>query len=648
MSFAPKQFIRSVDFLSTENSINTSTGSVNIYGGMSVSKDSYLNNVIVAGNSTIANLTISGNLITSTGNTLISSQWTSIDSNTDIYFGTSANVFVGIGTTTPNFNLDISGGSRITQGLTVGSLNVNAGASITNLLNTTICTGTIIITNGITTGTINVTGTSTFQNTTVTNITSTNIIGTTVSTGNIYGTLGTISNLVATTSLSTGTLVGTTVSVGNIYGTLGTISNLVATTSFSTGTLVGTTVSTGNIYGTLGTISNFVATSITASNLRVSGNVNVTNITATTLNATGVTTSSLLASNSILTNVSVTNMNSSTNTIGTLNATGITTASLLVTNAVATNLSSGIAIFTTGLTTATLLATTSISTGLLNSTNTTITNAVATNLSSGIAIFTTGLTTATLLATTSISTGLLNSTNTTITNAVATNLSSGIAIFTTGLTSANIFVTGPGNLNGNSNTLGSIITTGGNIGIGSVTPSYKLDVNGIIRNNTDIIMSSASRATLYNDSGALQIRSGSTNMLHLNQDNSGNMSLAMGGGSVGIGTTSPGYKLHVVGDIYASGDITAFSDIRLKENIVQLIGCLDKIDNMRGVSFNRIDTGTKHIGLIAQEVESQFPELVATDQNTGLKSVNYGNVVAVLLECIRELKGEFNEFKARK
>jgi len=253
-----------------------------------------------------------------------------------------------------------------------------------------------------------------------------------------------------------------------------------------------------------------------------------------------------------------------------------------------------------------------------------------------------------LLSTTIIFSGCFYSTNTTFISAVHTTLSSGIAIFTTGLTTANIFVTGPSNLNGNSNTLGSIITTGGNVGIGSVTPSYKLDVNGIIRNNTDIIMSSASRATLYNDSGALQIRSGSTNMLHLNQDNSGNMSLAMGGGSVGIGTTSPGYKLHVVGDIYASGDITAFSDIRLKENIVQLIGCLDKIDNMRGVSFNRIDTGTKHIGLIAQEVESQFPELVATDQNTGLKSVNYGNVVAVLLECIRELKGEFNEFKARK
>ena len=148
MSFAPKQFIRSVDFLSTENAISTSTGCVNIYGGMSVSKDSYLNNMIVVGNSTVANLTITGNLRTSSGNSLISSQWTSIDSNTDIYFGTSANSFVGIGTTTPGFNLDISGGSRITGALTVGNLNVNTGATITNILNTTICTGTVIVTGG--------------------------------------------------------------------------------------------------------------------------------------------------------------------------------------------------------------------------------------------------------------------------------------------------------------------------------------------------------------------------------------------------------------------------------------------------------------------------------------------------------------------
>ena len=146
------------------------------------------------------------------------------------------------------------------------------------------------------------------------------------------------------------------------------------------------------------------------------------------------------------------------------------------------------------------------------------------------------------------------------------------------LSTVTLSVSGVSNLNGNSNTIGSIITTGGNIGVGTVTP---------------------------------------------------------------------GYKLHVSGDIYASGNITSFSDIRLKENIVQLSGCLEKINNIRGVSFDRIDTGIKHIGLIAQEVQDKFPELVSTDYNTGFKSVNYGNVVAVLLECIKELKVKVNDLNTR-
>ena len=92
------------------------------------------------------------------------------------------------------------------------------------------------------------------------------------------------------------------------------------------------------------------------------------------------------------------------------------------------------------------------------------------------------------------------------------------------------------------------VDSDGDVGIGTTNPAYKLEVNGIIKNNTDIIMSSASRLTLYNDSGALQIRSGTGSMLHLNQDNNGNVSIGLGGGFVGIGTTSPGYQLTFTGN----------------------------------------------------------------------------------------------------
>lgn len=275
MSFAPKQFIRSVDFLSTENAINTSTGCVNIYGGMSVSKDSYLTNMIVVGNSTVTNLNITGALITSTGNTLTSSQWTSIDSNSDIYFGTSANAFVGIGTTTPTFNLDISGGSRITGGLTVGNLNVNTGATITNILNTTICTGTTIVSGGITTSTIRVTGNADLSTglTTVTDLTGTNITSATIR---------------ASTLISTANLGANNVSSGTIQAsTLISTANL-ATNNFSSGTIRATTlITSANITANNFTANNLISSNITSSNLRVSGTINSGDITVGNINFTG-------------------------------------------------------------------------------------------------------------------------------------------------------------------------------------------------------------------------------------------------------------------------------------------------------------------------------------------------------------------------
>jgi hypothetical protein len=107
---------------------------------------------------------------------------------------------------------------------------------------------------------------------------------------------------------------------------------------------------------------------------------------------------------------------------------------------------------------------------------------------------------------------------------------------------------------------------------------------------------------------------------------------------VGIGTTTPAHNLHVVGDIYASGNITAGSDIRFKTDIKTIENALSTVNNMRGVSYTSLATQAKSIGVIAQEVEKVLPEVVLTDNSDDkFKSVAYGNIVGLLIEAIKEL-----------
>ena len=118
-----------------------------------------------------------------------------------------------------------------------------------------------------------------------------------------------------------------------------------------------------------------------------------------------------------------------------------------------------------------------------------------------------------------------------------------------------------------------------------------------------------------------------------------------------------GLKMDNSGNVTATGNVTAYSDIRLKEDIKPLEGALAKVLQLRGVQYTRKDTKQKEIGVIAQEIENILPEVVhisdATAQEkdkeeyTDIRSVDYGRMVSVLIEAIKEQQAQIEELKEK-
>jgi len=102
------------------------------------------------------------------------------------------------------------------------------------------------------------------------------------------------------------------------------------------------------------------------------------------------------------------------------------------------------------------------------------------------------------------------------------------------------------------------------------------------------------------------------------------------------------------GSFTATGNVTAFSDERLKENVATIEGALDKVSQMRGVTYNyksELNDGQRGTGVIAQEMQQVMPEVVEEGEYL---SVAYGNIVGVLIEAVKELKEELNKCKCKK
>jgi hypothetical protein len=168
------------------------------------------------------------------------------------------------------------------------------------------------------------------------------------------------------------------------------------------------------------------------------------------------------------------------------------------------------------------------------------------------------------------------------------------------------------------NTLtGLNITYNGLVGIGTTAPTSALDVRGRLTVGEDAA-GSYSWIRMLDDESTNGLK-----YIHANSD------------VIGFLNGSGGWMSY----LNNAGNWNPLSDARLKTNVVTLTGVLEKLEQIRGVSFNWTDTtamGSQlNFGVIAQELEKVFPELVSTDID-GYKHVTYDIFAPILLEAIKE------------
>jgi hypothetical protein len=199
---------------------------------------------------------------------------------------------------------------------------------------------------------------------------------------------------------------------------------------------------------------------------------------------------------------------------------------------------------------------------------------------------------------------------------------------------------------------------GGNVGIGTNAPGAALDVAGnvystsatggrLVALNPDN-QSAAVQLSWLNDVPRIRISgsgAGSANGFDIQGIGDSSKLRILDNGNVGIGTTAPTAKLHVVGDIVYTGTITDISDERLKDNISPVGDALAKIQRLRGVYFNMNDTPDRRdVGLIAQDVQAVLPEAVQViDPANGYLGVAYPSVVPLLVEAIKAQAREMEQ-----
>lgn len=241
----------------------------------------------------------------------------------------------------------------------------------------------------------------------------------------------------------------------------------------------------------------------------------------------------------------------------------------------------------------------------------------------------------------------------------------GLTVGTTQLvvSGGNVSMSGQLAVTGNLSTSGTItssgaVTFGGNItNTGTLSTSGNgsfggtLSVTGAVTLSSSLSSASLTTGNITSSGsitlpGSLQISNTAPTIL-MNDTNYGQFSIHCNDGNIGFLTTAGGWASRTdnSGNFTASGNVTAYSDAKLKEDVKTIEEATNYIRKMRGVWYRRIDDGSAGTGVIAQEVQKVIPELV--HDNDGTLSVAYGNFAGVFIEALKELDARIKKLETK-
>ena len=190
--------------------------------------------------------------------------------------------------------------------------------------------------------------------------------------------------------------------------------------------------------------------------------------------------------------------------------------------------------------------------------------------------------------------------------------------------------------------LGAALTSALDIGSNSITgTAITLDSAG------DISIDAGGADTIFKDDGTEFGRITNSSSDFVLKTAVGDKDFILKGVDDSSEITALTVDMSAAGAATFNNDVTAFSDVILKDNIDTIDNALDRVKGMRGVFFDRKDNKQqRQTGVIAQEVEPFLPEVVReTKDEKKIKSVAYGNMVGVLIEAIKELNAKVEELQ---